>query len=101
MQASAKDALTAPSSALERRGREGYFAKVVKENGEVERRAVKVGINTNVTAQVTEGLKEGEKIVVAEVSAEQKASSSQNQNSNPLAMGGGSRRGMGGGGPRP
>ena len=100
VQASAKDALTAPSSALERRGREGYFAKVVKENGEVERRAVKVGINTNVTAQVTEGLKEGEKIVVAEVSAEQKASSSQNQNSNPLAMGGGSRRGMGGGGPR-
>ena len=101
VQASAKDALTVPSSALERRGRDGYFAKVVKENGEVERRAVKVGINTNVTAQVTEGLKEGEKIVVAEVSAEQKASSSQNQNSNPLAMGGGSRRGMGGGGPRP
>ncbi len=101
VQASAKDALTVPSSALERRGRDGYFTKVVKENGEVERRAVKVGINTNVTAQVTEGLKEGEKIVVAEVSAEQKASSSQNQNSNPLAMGGGSRRGMGGGGPRP
>ena len=101
VQASAKDALTVPSSALERRGRDGYFAKVVKENGEVERRAVKVGINTNVTAQVTEGLKEGEKIVVAEVSAEQKASSSQNQNSNPLAVGGGSRRGMGGGGPRP
>ena len=100
VQASAKDALTVPSSALERRGRDGYFAKVVKENGEVERRAVKVGINTNVTAQVTEGLKEGEKIVVAEVSAEQKASSSQNQNSNPLAVGGGSRRGMGGGGPR-
>ncbi len=100
VQASAKDALTVPSSALERRGRDGYFAKVVKENGEVERRAVKVGINTNVTAQVTEGLKEGEKIVVAEVSAEQKASGSQNQNSNPLAMGGGSRRGMGGGGPR-
>lgn len=101
VQASAKDALTVPSSALERRGRDGYFTKVVKENGEVERRAVKVGINTNVTAQVTEGLKEGEKIVVAEVSAEQKASSSQNQNSNPLAVGGGSRRGMGGGGPRP
>ena len=101
VQASAKDALTVPSSALERRGRQGYFAKVLKENGEVEQRAVKIGINTNVTAQVTEGLNEGEKIVVAEVSADQKASSSQNQNSNPLAMGGGSRRGMGGGGPRP
>ncbi len=101
VQASAKDALTVPSSALERRGRQGYFAKVLKENGEVEQRAVKIGINTNVTAQVTEGLNEGEKIVVAEVSADQKASGSQNQNSNPLAMGGGSRRGMGGGGPRP
>ncbi|MDP3495950.1 MAG: efflux RND transporter periplasmic adaptor subunit [Hyphomonadaceae bacterium] len=100
VQASAKDALTIPSSALERRGREGYFAKVVKENGEIEQRAVKVGINTNVTAQITEGLSEGEKIVVAEVTADQKASRSQSQSSNPLA-GGGSRRGMGGGGSRP
>jgi len=100
VQASAKNALTVPSSALERRGRQGYFAKVVKENGEIEQRAVKVGINTNVTAQITDGLKEGEKIVVAEVTADQKASRSQGQNSNPLT-GGGSRRGMGGGGPRP
>ena len=102
VQASAKDALTVPSSALERRGREGYFAKVVKENGEIEQRAVKVGLNTNVTAQVIEGLKEGEKVVVAEVTADQQAARSQNRNSgNPLMGGGGNRRGMGGGGPRP
>lgn len=103
VQASAKNALTVPSGALERRGRQGYVAKVVNERGEIEQRQVKVGINTNVTAQITEGLKEGDKIVVAEVTAEQKAARSQNQNnSNPL-MGGGTRRGMGGGagGPRP
>jgi macrolide-specific efflux system membrane fusion protein len=101
VQASAKDALIVPSSALERRGRQGYFAKVVKENGEIEQRAVKVGLNTNVTAQVIEGLKEGEKVVVAEVTADQRATRSQNQGGNPLMGGGGNRRGMGGGGPRP
>lgn len=101
VQASAKDALTVPSSALERRGREGYFVKVVNEKGEIEQRAVKVGLNTNVTAQVTEGLREGEKVVVAEVTAEQQAARSQSQNnSNPLT-GGGARRRMSGGGPPP
>ena len=100
VQASAKDALTVPSSALERRGREGYFARVVNEKGEIEQRAVKVGLNTNVSAQVIEGLREGEKVVVAEVTANQQAARSQSRNSNPLT-GGGSRRGMGGGGPRP
>jgi macrolide-specific efflux system membrane fusion protein len=97
--ASAKNAITVPSAALERRGREGYFVKVVKENGEIEQRAVKVGISTSVTSQVTEGLKEGEKVVTAEVTAEQKTAQSQSrQQSNPLA--GGARRpgGFGGGG---
>lgn len=98
VQASVKNAITVPSGALERRGREGYFVKVVNADDKVEHRAVKVGINTNVTAQITEGLKEGEKVVVAEVSADQKASRQQNNNSNPLA--GGQRPRMGGGGPR-
>lgn len=102
VQASAKNALTVPSGALERRGREGYFVKVVNAKGEIEPRKVKVGINTNVSAQIIEGLKEGEKVVVAEVSADQRAARSQNRNSgNPLMGGGGGRRGMGGGGPRP
>lgn len=98
--ASAKDAITIPASALERKGRDAYAVKVVKANGEVEQRAVKVGISTSVTAQITEGLKEGETIVVAEGST-QSASSNRQQSRNPLMPGGGSRRGMGGGGPRP
>ena len=76
--------------------------KVVNAKDEIEPRKVKVGINTNVSAQIIEGLKEGEKVVVAEVSADQRAARSQNRNSgNPLMGGGGGRRGMGGGGPRP
>ena len=103
VQASAKDALIVPSSALERvrgRGRgAGYTVKVVKPNGETEQRPVKVGINTNVSAQILDGLKEGEKVVVAEVSAEQKAANQRNQQQrNPLAPGGGRRFGGGGGG---
>ena len=54
----------------------------------------------HVLTDINLDVKEGEKIVVAEVTADQKASRSQGQNSNPLT-GGGSRRGMGGGGPRP
>lgn len=99
--ASAKDAITVPASALERKGRGEYVVKVVKENGEIEQRAVKVGLSTSVTAQVTEGLKVGEKVVVAE-GATQSGASNRQRNSNPLMPGGGSRRGMGGGrGPRP
>jgi len=102
VQASAKNALTVPSGALERRGRQGYVVKVLNDKGEIEQRQVKVGINTNVTAQILDGVKEGEKVVVAEVTPEQQAARAQSRNnSNPLAMGGGGRRGMGGGGPRP
>lgn len=100
--ASAKNAITAPASAVERRGRDGHVVKVVDKDGRIEERQVKVGISTSVTSQITSGLKEGEKVVVAEVSAaDQKASQAQNQrnNSNPLMPGGGRRRGGGGGGP--
>jgi macrolide-specific efflux system membrane fusion protein len=92
--ASARDAITVPASALERRGREGYFARVVKENGEIEQRAVKVGISTSVMAQVTEGLQPGEKVVVAEGSGESSGRSAREGNSNPLMPSG---RGMRGG----
>jgi macrolide-specific efflux system membrane fusion protein len=91
--ASAKDAITIPSAALERRGRQGYFVRVIKDNGEIEQRAVKVGINTSVSAEIKEGLNEGEKIVVAEASAAQR---DQGQQRNPLMPGGPRRFGRGG-----
>lgn len=102
--ASAKDALTIPSSALQGRGRGGnYTVKVVDKNGKVEQRQVKVGINTNVSAQILSGLSEGEKVVTAEATAADKAARQSNQNNrNPLAGGAGGRGGFGGaGGGRP
>ncbi len=98
--ASAKNAITVPSAAIERRGREGAFVKVVRSNGKIEERKVKVGVNTSVSAQILEGLGEGESVVVAEVTAAQKASQSQSRNTGNPLTGGGVRRpgGFGGGG---
>lgn len=62
----AKGVLTVPSAALGDRGRDGaYPVQVVLENGKVETRKVKIGLNNNVTAEVTSGLKAGEEVVVA------------------------------------
>ncbi|RYX91795.1 MAG: macrolide transporter subunit MacA [Comamonadaceae bacterium] len=63
----AKDVLTIPSSALGTRGRKGVqTVRVINAEGTPEPREVKVGINNNVTAQITEGLKEGDKVIVSE-----------------------------------
>ncbi|RZJ16738.1 MAG: macrolide transporter subunit MacA [Haliea sp.] len=66
----AKDVLTIPSSALGQRGRRGATTvRVLNAEGQPEPREVKVGINNNVTAQITEGLKEGDKVIVSEAPA--------------------------------
>jgi macrolide-specific efflux system membrane fusion protein len=101
VQDSARNALLIPSSALQGRGRGGmYTVRVVGADGKAVERQVKIGINTNVQAQVLEGLQEGEKVVVAQA-APATANSRQNQQRNPMAMGGagGAGRRAGGGGP--
>lgn len=99
VQASAKDVLIVPSSALEgrRRGPE-RTVKVMNEDGKIEQRQIKVGLTTSTEAEVLEGLEEGDKVVVAEASAQTQQSGRQPRN--PLnPMGGGPRRfGPGGGG---
>jgi len=66
----AKAALTIPSSALGRRGRDGsYTVRVVGADGNAEPRTIKVGINTNVTVEVIEGLAEGDRVVLGDASA--------------------------------
>jgi membrane fusion protein, macrolide-specific efflux system len=97
VQASAEDAIIVPASALERRGR-NRIVKVVASDGKIEERPVKVGISTSVEAQVLSGLKEGEKVVVAQASGEQSAQRGQQQQRNPLNPMGGGRRGFRGGG---
>ncbi len=97
VQASAEDTLIVPASALERRGR-NRIVKVVGNDGKIEERQVKIGISTSVEAQVMSGLKEGEKVVVAEASGQQSGQRGAQQR-NPLnPMGGGPRRGFSGGG---
>jgi membrane fusion protein, multidrug efflux system len=58
-----KDALAIPSPAIQR-GPDGIFAWVVKPEGTVEPRAVKVGATTGDQTIVTSGLSEGERVVV-------------------------------------
>jgi hypothetical protein len=56
---------------------------------------VKIGISTSVDAQITEGLKQGEKVVVAQASAKSASSQRNNTQSNPLNPMAGRRPGGG------
>jgi macrolide-specific efflux system membrane fusion protein len=70
VRAQAKDAVTIPSSALGRRDRDGRYAvRVLDAEGNAQPRTVRIGINNNVSAQVTEGLAAGEKVVLGEAPA--------------------------------
>ncbi len=69
-----KDALVIPASALGKRDRKTktYTVNVLETQGELKKvvpRQVKVGLNNRVQAQVLEGLKEGEEVVVGEASS--------------------------------
>lgn len=64
----AKGARVVPSAALGARGKDGrYTVRVLGADGQVAERQIRVGINNNVSAQVLEGLEEGEKVVVGSV----------------------------------
>ena len=66
----AKNALVIPASALGQRGRDGrYPVKVVGADGNAEPRSIRVGINNNVSVEVTEGLAEGDRVVLGDASA--------------------------------
>ncbi len=72
----ADNALLIPASALGKRGKGGHYdVKVLIGEGEkarVENRQVQVGLNNRVQAQVLDGLKEGDKVVVGEASGDAK-----------------------------
>jgi macrolide-specific efflux system membrane fusion protein len=86
----ASDALVIPASALGKVDRKTrtYAVSVLETQGETRKvvtRQVKIGLNNRVQAQVLEGLKEGEEVVVGEASPSGGAGGS----------GGGARRGPG------
>jgi macrolide-specific efflux system membrane fusion protein len=73
----AKDALIVPAQILRTRsGRNPSYKVPVLVNGEIEHRAVSVGINNKVSAEITDGLQEGDEIVLAAPSSDSSASSS-------------------------
>jgi membrane fusion protein, macrolide-specific efflux system len=65
-----KDALTVPASVLHDQEADGrYRLKLLGNGGRIEDRHVRIGINNHVGAEVLEGLKEGEKVIVGEATA--------------------------------
>jgi macrolide-specific efflux system membrane fusion protein len=72
--AEAKGALLIPAAAIGNAA-EGSEIKVrvLKENGTVEQRMVKIGIKSEILAEVTEGLKEKELVVIGEITAKGKS----------------------------
>lgn len=73
----AKDVLTVASAALGRKDKDGRYAvRVVDRFGEISERFVEVGLNNKVTAEVMSGLEQGERVVIAEASAQTSSSTS-------------------------
>jgi macrolide-specific efflux system membrane fusion protein len=68
--AQAKGALLIPAAAIGNAA-EGTATnvQVLKADGAVERRAIKIGIKSEISAEVTEGLKEKEQVVIREITA--------------------------------
>lgn len=71
--AQARNTLVVPASALDRRGKAGqYEVRVLEGEGadaKVVTRPVRIGLNNRLQAQVLEGLKAGDKVVVGEAQA--------------------------------
>ncbi|MFA7440545.1 MAG: efflux RND transporter periplasmic adaptor subunit [Sphingomonadaceae bacterium] len=71
------DVLTIPSAALGQKQRDGrYMVRVVDAKGDAQDRTIKIGLNTNVTAEVVDGLQEGEQVVIGEGAAAGQAAAS-------------------------
>jgi macrolide-specific efflux system membrane fusion protein len=70
--ASARQVLTVPSAALTPAGQGRYTVRILTDpKKKPEVRAVTVGINNNVSAQILSGLKAGDKVIVGEGAAKE------------------------------
>lgn len=78
------NALTIPATALGARRKDGsYTVRVKTEDGAIENRQVKVGLNNNVNVEVISGLKDGEDVVIGEASEDGKASGGRRRRMGP------------------
>jgi macrolide-specific efflux system membrane fusion protein len=70
------NALTIPATALGAKDKDGAYAVRVKtEDGTIESRKVRIGLDNNVNVEVLSGLKEGEDVVIGEASKTDTSSS--------------------------
>ncbi len=88
---SARDALLVPTSVIQRRGRES-FVRVMQPTGQIEERKVRLGLNDGVNVVVTEGVRDGEKLVAAEMTSAEQQNAINSRGPRPPMGGGGPRR---------
>lgn len=68
--AQAKGALLIPTAAIGKASESGRIqVRVLKADGGAELRTIKIGIKSEIARQVTDGLKEGEQVVIGEIKA--------------------------------
>jgi macrolide-specific efflux system membrane fusion protein len=83
----ARKALMIPSSALDKPGPDGrYKLRVVLPDQSVATRYVRIGLNNRVNAQVLDGLRQGEQVIVGEANASTAVSSTNNRPGPPPGM---------------
>ena len=69
--AQAKDVLLIPTAAIGNASEGAEIqVQVLKADGSVELRAIKIGIKSEISAEVTDGLKEKEQVVIREITAQ-------------------------------
>ncbi|RQU88652.1 macrolide transporter subunit MacA [Burkholderia cenocepacia] len=69
----ARNALIIPAAALGEKRKDGTVAvRVLRADGSTETRHVRIGINNNVRVEVLAGLKDGERVVIGEASADER-----------------------------
>src|SRR5450830_1861367 len=83
--AEARNAVVIPSTALGERDPDGrYTIRVLDAKGQALPRKVRIGINTNASVQITEGLNAGEKVVIGNANGADMASASTRRGPPPM-----------------
>jgi HlyD family secretion protein len=85
--------LLVPYAAITSQGGQSYV-QVVSATGAIEKRAIKTGITDYTNTEVTEGLNEGDKIIISGTTTTKSTATTKTQSSAPMMI-----PGVGGGGP--
>ena len=75
--ATAQNVLMLPSLAIYTRGKETYVSIMTKENV-IQEKKVKIGLSDSLYTQITDGLKEGDEVIYAQMTSKEIATSTSN-----------------------